>query len=285
MSYSYQPLILIGAARSGTKLLRDTIACHPQVDKVPYDVNYIWRFGNEGIPHDELQIKDLNDVIRKKVIHAIDRFSKGSPYLVEKTVSNCLRVPYVSSVFPNAKFLHIVRNGFDVIESVSRQWTARPNLQYILQKALTFPIIDAFGYGVSYAKKNIRNLLVNDSSNLATWGSRYDGIDEDMKKKSLLEVCALQWSHSVAKASRDLNSIPIENSLLIRYEDFVEDPDLIFEKITEFANIDLNLYLKSVDLGVIRKDEVGKGMRTLTSDQMTLILPIIEKELSLFNYR
>jgi hypothetical protein len=285
MSYSYQPLILIGAARSGTKLLRDTIACHPHVDKVPYDINYVWRFGNEGIPHDELQIQDLNDVVRKKIIRAIDRFSKGSPYLVEKTVSNCLRVPYISSVFPDAKFLHIVRNGFDVIESVSRQWAAQPDLQYIFQKALTFPAIDAFGYGISYAKKTIRNLLVNDSTNLETWGSRYDGIDEDVKQRSLLEVCALQWSHSVAKAFSDLSKIPTENLLLIRYEDFVENPHLVLKRIAEFVDLDLNLCSSSFDLDAIRKDEIGKGMRTLSPDQITSILPIIEREQALFSYR
>ncbi|PZD72796.1 hypothetical protein C1752_03206 [Acaryochloris thomasi RCC1774] len=284
MNSSYQPLILIGAARSGTKLLRDSIACHPHVDKVPYDINYVWKFGNEDIPHDELKIDDLNNAIRTKIASAIDRFSRGSPYIIEKTVSNCLRVPYVASVFPDAKYLHIVRNGFDVIESVARQWTAQPDWQYIFQKALTFPILDAFGYGISYTKKTIQSLWVSDSKNIATWGVRYDGIDEDIKVRNLLEVCAIQWSQSVSKASAGLKNINSENLLLVRYEDFVENPNLVLEKIAEFANIDLSLCLKSTDLGAIRKDEVGKGIRTLTLEQRKSISPIIEKELALFSY-
>src|SRR4051812_20775701 len=43
---AFQPVIVIGAARSGTKLLRDSLATHADVARVPYDVNYVWRFGN-----------------------------------------------------------------------------------------------------------------------------------------------------------------------------------------------------------------------------------------------
>ena len=42
-----QIVIIIGAARSGTKYLRDVLATAPNAARVPYDINYIWRYGSE----------------------------------------------------------------------------------------------------------------------------------------------------------------------------------------------------------------------------------------------
>ena len=43
------PIIIIGAARSGTKIMRSVISADENVRAVSYDVNYVWRFGNEGL--------------------------------------------------------------------------------------------------------------------------------------------------------------------------------------------------------------------------------------------
>ena len=42
---SHSPIFIIGAARSGTKFLRDCLLGDPRICAVPYDVNYIWRYG------------------------------------------------------------------------------------------------------------------------------------------------------------------------------------------------------------------------------------------------
>lgn len=282
MSYNYQPIILIGAARSGTKLVRDIIAGHPLIDKVPYDVNYIWKFGNEDLTHDELQVGRLNDKIRKKIIQSISRSSTGAPYLIEKTVSNCLRVPYVATVFPNAKFLHLVRNGFDAVESVFRQWNAPPNLKYILQKTFTFPLLDAFSYGVFYGSTVIKKLIASHTK--STWGVRYNGIDEDVRDKSLLEVCAIQWSRSVSGALNGLDNVPSQQKLTIQYEDFVVDAYSILEEVADFIDCDPAPFLQCLNLSTIRKSEIGKGMRSLNPAQIQSLFPLMERELQLLSY-
>ncbi len=47
-------VIVIGAARSGTKVLREMLAASPNVAAVSFDVNFIWRTGNEGEANDVL---------------------------------------------------------------------------------------------------------------------------------------------------------------------------------------------------------------------------------------
>ena len=53
------PIIIIGAARSGTKILRAALSSHPEMVAIPYDINYVWKYDNYDIDHDELSMRDL----------------------------------------------------------------------------------------------------------------------------------------------------------------------------------------------------------------------------------
>jgi hypothetical protein len=45
-----RPVIILGAARSGTKYLRDILATAPNAARVTYGINYIRRYGSEDHP-------------------------------------------------------------------------------------------------------------------------------------------------------------------------------------------------------------------------------------------
>lgn len=285
MNLPYQPLILIGAARSGTKLVRDLVATHPAVDKVPYDINYIWRLGNQDLPHDELSPSRLTPSIRQRIRHGFERYHRGAPVLIEKTVGNCLRVAYVQAVFPEARFIHLVRDGRDVIESAYRQWKAPPDWNYLLDKAKSFPWVEAFGYALSYTRSACLKFITSDKKKVGTWGGPlYAGIDEDVATKELLEVCAIQWTLSVRKALTDLNNRPGDQVLTIRYEDFVQNPLSHLERIAGFIGLDPDPY-KAVRLETVSQQNIGKGFRTLSPEQIALVWPYIHEVLSLLNYK
>ena len=149
-TYDYQPLILVGAGRSGTKILRDVLSTHPDIDSVPFDVNYIWTIGNSKATDDLLTPDRLNTTNRSRIIQLFTKQSKGAPFLLEKTVSNTLRLPFVLKVFPEAKFIHLIRDGRDVTESVSRQWGETREISYFFKKLKTFPLRYAFRYLMGY---------------------------------------------------------------------------------------------------------------------------------------
>jgi hypothetical protein len=283
VGYNYQPLIVIGAARSGTKLVRDLIAQHPTVDKVPYDVTYIWHLGNEDIGHDELPVDRLTPRIRERILKQLSAYHSGSRLLVEKTVGNCLRVPFIQAVLPDALFLHLIRDGRDVVESVYRQWLAPPDWSYLLAKAKTFPLREAFGYAFAYAKNVGDRLLASDGVR-RTWGVRYAGIDRDVATKDLLEVCAIQWVRSVEKAQQDLSRLPDERVLIIRYEEFARDPQDHLDKIARFAGLDADLYPKDLCRDIVSVQNIGKGSHNLTAEQLALILPRMRSLLSSLGY-
>ena len=283
MAESYQPLILIGAARSGTKFLRDLIARHPDVSKVPYDINYVWRLGNERVPHDELSPAWLTSEIRDRIRRRFEASRDGAPFLIEKTVSNCLRVPYVQAVFPEALFIHLVRDGVDVVESAYRQWMASPEWGYILKKTLSFPLREAPGYGLSYATTTLYNLVAPNQGRLGTWGPRYQGIDEDVATLDLLAVCGIQWMRSVQKALDDLSGMPIGRVLMVRYEEVVREPRKHLELVADFCSIDPGFF-RDLNLDSVSTENIGTGYRSLSTDQVGLVLEYIQDGLARLGY-
>ena len=164
-------VFLIGAARSGTKFLRDTLAASSDVAEVPYDINYVWRHGNENCPHDELTASDIDDKtaahIRKSVTRLAAKNSSGpAKVILEKTVSNTLRMNLIRRVFPEAEFIYLERSGFDAVESSYRQWTTPADRSYLIEKLRYFPVRE-WRYGFWFAK----NMLAR-SEQLPVWGPR-----------------------------------------------------------------------------------------------------------------
>lgn len=266
----YQPVIIIGAARSGTKLVRDIIASHPEVDKIPYDINYIWRLGNEALDHDEIAPERITPQISTKIRRYFSSCSHGAPYLVEKTVSNCLRIFAVDKVFPEARFIHLYRDGWDVIESSFRQWTAPPDWRYIIAKTRTYPFMLAFGYAMNYVSKLARHIFARDGGSVNPWGPCYQGIYQDINSKPLLEVCAIQWYRCVAKSVRDLKDVSPDRVYHLKYEDFIRDPQAKLIEIADYLGYDPKPYFNRVTDSVT-SNNIGKGCRVLSDEQKQLV--------------
>lgn len=239
MSKLPEYVVVIGAARSGTKFLRDLIGSSAVCRTVPYDVNYVWRTGNNRKHHDGLSRVDCNDSIAfriRKNLSALSRWdgSVGSKYIVEKTVSNCLRVPFIEQALDNVRYVHLIRDGRDVLESSLRQWNEPVNLGYILQKARSFPI-RSFSYALWYLQNIARGMLTRGQG-VGIWGVRYPGIESDLSSYDLMQVCARQWELCVRTARRALEEIPKSRCLHIRYEELVEKPSQV-DQICQFLDL------------------------------------------------
>lgn len=275
-----QPVVLVGAARSGTKIFRDALARQDHVTRVPYDINYVWRLGNDRLEHDELTREMLGPRVSDRIRERLAQFAGDAPVLLEKTVSNCLRVPFVAAVVPEARFIHLVRDGRDVIESVRRQWLGRPDFRYIVEKLKSFPLAEASRYGRSYGVATAKR-LVQRSRAQVTWGPRYAGIDQDLAEISLLEVCARQWARCVEAAIAGLADVPYDRVLIVRYEDFVIDPDT---QLTRAAELFGTHYRPGRIDGMVCADNVGKGLESLADDEIGAVLPVLEPALVALGY-
>ncbi len=189
-------IVIIGAARSGTKMLRDALAAATGAGKVPYDVGFVWRHGNEDCPHDALTADMISPRSRRFIRRFIDRYARGTPpAVIEKTVGNALRVEAVASVLPDARFIHLVRDGVDVAESLRRQWIASADFGYLVRKLRHFPVRLAPRYATGYVWSAVRR-RIHPSGRVGTWGPRYPGIDKDLHEHDLLQHAHVQRAHT-----------------------------------------------------------------------------------------
>jgi len=279
-NYSYQPIILIGAGRSGTKIIRDVLGSHPEIDIVPFDVNYIWRIGLKQALNDAIQPSQLTDENRKRIVKQFNKMSVGSKYLLEKTVSNSLRIPYVLKVFPNAKFIHLIRDGRDVTESVLRQWGEVREMSYIFKKLKTFPIRYAFSYLFEYGLNWLKFGLFNKGDDHYIWGVKYPGYREDLESKSTLEVCAKQWKVCVETSTAQLNKLLKERVLNIKYEEIVTDPDITLSLIGQFIGLENAVF----DSKKLNPKNIGKYKTAFSEEQLQLVTSTIGPTLTQHNY-
>jgi hypothetical protein len=234
-----QPVIILGAARSGTKYLRDILSLAPNAAKVPYDINYIWRYRNGEHPDDALPAANVTPAIAKFVGEQVHRLADASPasdaVVFEKTVGNTLRVPFVDAVFPNAKLIHLVRDGRAVTESAMRQWTEPMDKGRLFEKLKGVPLQN-LGY-VAWFGTNFLKGKLSGRSGGHVWGPRYPGIDADIEAtRELTEICAEQWRASVALAREGLAAIAPERQMTVRYDALVSGTDALGE-VAEFCGL------------------------------------------------
>ena len=239
-SSNLTPCFILGAARSGTKLLRDLLACSDEIATIPYDVGYVWLQGNEFFTSDELTPEMASDRIRRKIRKTLPTLvAKGSSpeakILLEKSVPNALRAGFLHAVYPEARFIHLVRDGRAVTESAYRQWKAPAEREYLLKKLKYFPLSN-YRYAAWYLLNMLKGRF-GSGRGQHIWGPRYSGIEEDLRRDTLELVCARQWRRCVEASREQTRAFDSDRVLEIRYEDFVDSPEVLRE-VCRFLRLD-----------------------------------------------
>lgn len=278
-------VFIIGAARSGTRFLRDVLAASSHAVAIPFDVNYVWRYGREMSADDLIPVDAVSEAARRQIANTLMslagvRRGLRSRLLIEKTVSNVFRVPYVSGLFPEAKFVHLVRDGRDVAESAARMWAAPPDLRYLLGKLGRLPVRNV-GYALWYLLNAVRARPAT-SSRGGVWGPRYPGMELDARTLPLIEVAARQWTESVEAARRGLAQVPPGQQITIRYEDLVENPRPL-ELVLELIGLPDPENVLAAYRSTVRADQRGKWKR-LSVDEQDRVLEIQAGTLRQFGY-
>lgn len=283
----YKPVFIIGAPRSGTNMLRDILCRFNGVGTWPCDeINYIWRHGNVRYPSDEFTPVMVTPSVRQYIRKWFDDLAEGMDldFIIEKTCANSLRVDFLGRVFPEAKYIFIVRNGVDVVSSAVKRWKASLDVPYVLKKIHFVPWCDLPYYAFCYLGNHVYRLFSSDKR-LSSWGPRLHGMGRILKEHSLEEVCAIQWKRCVDTAAESFVLMPPEKFIQIRYEDLVQNPRVILEKIVCFLNVPfVNPQLEASVAGVF-SGSVGKGHMELGPERLERVRSIVENTLSVYGYK
>ena len=154
----HNPVIIIGAPRSGTNILRDTLTVFSEVGTWDCDeIPYIWRYGNKQFPTDLLTPEMVTPKIKKYIRSQFEKISRkmNCNNIIEKTCANSLRVGYVDKILPNAKYIFILRNGIDAVYSAMQRWGAKMSLSYTLKKLKYVPLSNIPYYGFNYISNRL----------------------------------------------------------------------------------------------------------------------------------
>jgi hypothetical protein len=132
------PIFVVGAARSGTTWVHDALRIHPLVGAVFETELFQLNTGMGGLFDPARWEGDPQGVAR--IISRADLLAEGRAfagrvlahglqphhrYLVEKTPGHVERMPIIAAAFPEARFIHVIRDGRDVCVSrraAQRTW-------------------------------------------------------------------------------------------------------------------------------------------------------------------
>jgi Sulfotransferase family len=145
-------IFVLGSRRTGTTWLQELLLAHPAVVTVPTvevapgrldpsetvimgALEAVWlnahNANSEGLPA-FLEQDEIIAVMRRfcdsLFARARDTYNPGAEWFLEKSPSNIARLPLITSLYPDAWFIHVVRDGRDAVRSLMDTPMAPPTV-------------------------------------------------------------------------------------------------------------------------------------------------------------
>jgi hypothetical protein len=129
-----KPIFISGCNRGGTTIVADLLSEHPEVRNIGAghsfsEGQYIWRMKFPDRSRHRWAVEPWRSQMRKTAGDATpelvrffrDRFGAelaGRGRFLEKTPANAVRIPFIDACFPDAFFVHVIRDGRDTVCSL-----------------------------------------------------------------------------------------------------------------------------------------------------------------------
>lgn len=281
-------VIIIGAARSGTNMLRDILSQIPDCGTWDCDeINPIWCHGNLNHPNDVFEASMASPAIGKFITSEFKKIARSQKvkFVIEKSCANSLRLPFINKIFPQARYIYIHRDGRDTVASAKKRWNASFDLQYTLKKVKYVPLMDIPYYALKFGKTRFKQLMSKDKT-LGFWGVRLPDMQTLLENNSLEEVCAHQWNTCVERSNEFFTQPENQNKVItINYQEFVEQPASQLKEILNFMNVPLPEEQEITKLvSGVRQSSLGKYKKELTESEIKQVEKIMKPGLRALQY-
>ena len=172
----------------------------------------------------------------------------------------------------------------DVVGSAAIRWKAKLDLSYIVKKIRYVPLLDIPYYALRYLGSRVYKIFSSEQR-LSFWGPSYIGLYEDLKQHSLEEVCALQWERCVDLSEQAFHSMPKNQVIKIKYEEFVNNPvEVLRQVLSQLGVKHTDEQLRESVVNVSAKS-IGKGRQALNEVEIKAISKLISDTLDRHDYK
>ncbi|MFA0964689.1 sulfotransferase [Roseivirga sp. BDSF3-8] len=213
-----QMVFIIGSPRSGTTWLQKILGNHPSVGTAESEITLVHKYlrplhdawtqekgtNAMGIPHGLPAVwndgefnaftADFIDRVYQKVL---DVESNNVTHVVEKYPQNAFDVHFIKELFPNAKLIHLIRDGRKVALSLVN-----------VRKTAGFGS-DSLPRAIKYWKKSIKAAREGRKYTGDFFEIRYEDLLEDGEKHlpTVLDFCGLPHTERQVREWVEANSI------------------------------------------------------------------------------
>jgi hypothetical protein len=234
------PFFIAGEMRSGTSWLRRTVSAHPDIacghegsffgrdydrEEIPVYAGPVSSFTHALAVSKELEVwhelpwnqwtygydEDLRNLTRLSIDYFLTKEVRrtGKRIVGDKSPQHTACLDEIHEIYPDARIIHIVRDGRDVAVSAMHHW-------WRLAKDRPGGVFE-----LTPGELEIRDAYLKDREGFLTGG-------RSIFTEERLEQLARRWSYRIGKAHQDGTALYGKKYLEIRYEDLLQDaPDTL----------------------------------------------------------
>ena len=285
----HPPVFIVGCARSGTTILGELLDRHPDL-KVWYEPYFVWDMHLPLSETDARTEAQAEPSVVRYLQREFEIFERkgGGRTIVEKSPDACFRIPFIHAVFPDARWVHIFRDGRDVALSIHEQWRLRAEqvqgrkflrhiktvVQYLGEQTYWRNRFQRVWYELTASRSLRPSRFLNKARwmGFPGWGPRFPGWKEAYQSMELLEFNALQWVKSVEQVQIDSARLPAERVIELRYEDLMARPTEELTRILAFLGLEAAAGELTPD--GLKRDNAGKWRTSLDARDRARITAI-----------
>ena len=228
-----KPIFILGTGRSGTTILGTVLSMHREVGYLN-EPKAIWHLIH---PHEDvignysqsdakyrLTAEDATDEMRRRAAQMFGAYltTTRSERLVDKYPELIFRVDFVRALFPDARFIFLVRNGWDTCHSIAT-WSERLGVQVSGEKH------DWWGINDRKWRLLVEQLVKTDPA--------LSEISDEIKHfEQHLNRAAVEWIVTMQEGLR-LMQTSSDYIHLLRFEDLTSQPDKTLAALCEFCEL------------------------------------------------
>ncbi len=228
-----KPIFILGTGRSGTTILGIVLSMHKEVGYLN-EPKAIWHLTH---PHEDiignysrddakfrLDAEDATDDMRQRVTQMFGAYLTVTcaKRLVDKYPELIFRVDFVRSLFPDARFIFLVRNGWDTCQSIAA-WSKRLGVEINGEKH--------DWWGVNDRKwQFLVEQLVKTTPVFSEITDEIKGFDQH------LDRAAVEWILTMQEGLHLLQTSP-DCVQLFRFEDLTANPDETLAELCSFCEL------------------------------------------------